>query len=237
MSLKATLTFIGRTTLLFVFVTLPVLLLLALLLEIFARLALHPSDIPQVYFDNGLGIMYESGQKGTYVKGGVKEINAKYSINNSGWNSPHDYKEEKNIDTKRVAVIGDSFIEAFQVDFDKSFPYLVENKLKGAEFYTFGHSGSSLAQYIQYLKYAKGNFNPDFFVINLVDNDFEESFWGYGRVDNWSVIREGNVFKWILPQKPKNLAVKRILGRFALVRYLTINLDFINSNSIGRLIK
>ena len=234
MLLKATLIFIGRATLMLAFVTLPVLLIVFSVLEVFARIGLNPSETPRVYFDQELGIMYEPDQKGTYIKGGAGEINASYRINNLGWNSPHDYRFGKDTNIKRVAVIGDSFIEAFQTDFDQSFPYLVENKLQGTEFYTFGHSGSSLAQYIQYLRYAKENFSPDFYVISLVDNDFEESFCGYGRTDNWSVIESDGGFKWVKPQEPKNFAVKKILGRSAFIRYLTVNLDFINSNEMVR---
>jgi hypothetical protein len=38
---------------------------------------------------------------------------------------PIDYLSLKREDVKRIAVIGDSYIEAFQVDIDKSYPYVL----------------------------------------------------------------------------------------------------------------
>lgn len=88
------------------------------------RIILIAPDIPRLYFVDGI-IKYSPNQKGIYrVK---NEIKSKFSINTNGWNSYHNiYNEDKEPNKYRVAIIGDSFVEALQVDFDSSFAELLE---------------------------------------------------------------------------------------------------------------
>ena len=50
-------------------------------------------------------------------------IRANYKINANGWNSGYDRYEPKKTKGKyRIAVVGDSYVEAFQVDYNKRAP-------------------------------------------------------------------------------------------------------------------
>ncbi len=84
--------------------------------------------------------------------------------------------------TYRIAVIGDSYVEALQVPLEKTFHKLLEKKLnenrlieKTIEVYSFGHSGNGTLLNLQYLKKVADKFKPDL-IINcfLIGNDFRD---------------------------------------------------------------
>lgn len=226
--IKKLLIFIGRLTWKILLISLPSFIVAFVLLETITRISLPASDSPDIYYDRVLGIMYLPNQTGNYIVGKKSEINARFRINANGWNSPHDYEKEKPEDTIRIAVIGDSFVESFQVDYDKSYPYLLEEKLKesgnNAQVYTFGHSGANLIHYLKVFEWVKEQYSPDITIVNLVDNDFKESFYGIARTDNWSIAQDNNIFLEIAPSPTKNVRLKKLFRKSALVRYLTINL-------------
>lgn len=206
-------------------------------LEIIVRLVVDVSDAPDIKFDPVLGNIFIPSQQGIYIKGKNSEIRASFRINNDGWNSPHEYRKDKTPDVYRLAVIGDSFIEALQVDYDKSYPYLLENGLsrgklaKKIEVYTFGHSGANLLHYAHILDMVGKEYQPNLVIVNIVANDFLESLYDYSRKDNWS-LKYANEFFEKPPQKVSNLGFKQMLRRSALVRFLTINLDVINTSPL-----
>ncbi len=214
--------------------TVPFLIVLIIILEIFARILLPVSDIPDALFDEVLGNHLLPDQEGVFIKGRNSEIKAAYRINSDGWNSPHDYNVKSSNDIFRIAVIGDSYIEAFQVDYDKSYPYLLEKKLnneiknkdKRIEAYTFGHSGANLMQYLAVLRVIVSKYTPDLVIINMVHNDFKESLYGYGRKDNWTLKYDNGSFLEVRPKPVSNLRFKRIMRKSALIRFLVVNLDF-----------
>lgn len=70
-----------------------------------------------------------SYHEGVYRLGFPQEINAHYKINSDGWNASREYSEQRD-NKKRIAVIGDSFVEAFQVDLSRSFVEIIENEFK-----------------------------------------------------------------------------------------------------------
>lgn len=203
------------------------------------RLFLNPSDSPNIYFDSKLGSVYVANQSGRYVKKDKPEINARYRINNSGWNSPHDYTEDKQKDVYRIAVVGDSMVESLQVDYDKSYSYLLENALnninplkKKIEVYTFGHSGANLNHYFHIGEFVTQKYKPDLLIVTITANDFKESLYGASRKDNWSLKFANDNFIDIPPQPSNNLLLKKIIRKSALVRYLTINLNLVNTSPI-----
>lgn len=116
------------------------------------------------------------------------------------------------------------------MDYDKSYPYLLEKK-PNTQIYTFGHSGANLIHYTKMAEYAVENFSPNILVVNVVENDFRESIFGNNRKDNWS-LDPTNTSTKIPPSEITNLWVKRLLRKSALIRYLTINIDLINTSPI-----
>ena len=152
------------------------LLFAALLLEFGVfRLLLRASDLPRTSEQNGV-VRRVPGVTGLYrVR---DEIAARFRINAQGWNSGHDaYAREKTPGMTRVAVIGDSYVEALQVDHDRSFCELLEQRLgSGVEVYRFGIGGAPLSQYLYMLRNEVLAYAPDVVVLNLVHNDFAESY-------------------------------------------------------------
>ncbi len=136
---------------------------------VFSYMVKSTKPVPCV---SGKFIRYESCQKGTYIIN--NEIAAEYQINNQGWNSRHkEYSEDKPEGTVRIAVIGDSFVEAFQVDYDRSLAEQLEDMLgEGYEVYRFGVSGANMFHYFYMLNFEAAKFKPDIVILLLSHNDF-----------------------------------------------------------------
>jgi hypothetical protein len=141
------------------------------------RFVLPASDVPRNAFVNEV-VRYQPGQNGVWrVR---DEIAAPFKINAQGWNSPlPDYPVERKPGVSRVAFVGDSFVEALQVPFDKTFAEVVGDRLavKGTvEIQRFGVAGAPLSQYLQMVEREVEQRRPDRIVVMLVHNDFDESF-------------------------------------------------------------
>lgn len=114
-----------------------------------------------------------------------EKTKVRYNINSDGWNSPKEYSKSKTQGIRRIAIIGDSFVEAIQVDVDKSFAEILEKELiksniNNIEVYRFGVSGAALSQYLQMMHYVKKEYNPDIVIVTIINNDFLESIQGFG---------------------------------------------------------
>ena len=89
--------------------------------ELFFRVVIPASNPPKACFDeNELLYKFCPNQgSGVMTIGKKASIRTRWRVNNYGWNSDIDYCQEKSL--PRIAIIGDSFIEAFQVDLKKSY--------------------------------------------------------------------------------------------------------------------
>ena len=209
--------------------TAPALLLLGVALELGVRVLLPVADIPDAVFHPTLGNHYAAHQQGTFARGARAEVRAPYRINGQGWRSPHEFGARRP-GTHRVAVIGDSFVEALQVPYAQSFPARVEEWAQREipssphEVFAYGHSGASLAQYLNVLR-SLSDTEPDAVVITLVHNDFQESLFGFGRKDNLTLrpLADG-AFEEVRPRPVNNLRLKRAVRHSAVARYLIGNL-------------
>ncbi|MEE9466190.1 MAG: GDSL-type esterase/lipase family protein [Candidatus Neomarinimicrobiota bacterium] len=153
---------------------------------VFFRFILPGSDFLETTFENG-AFKYVPNQTGVNRWG--NEIAGRFQINRNGWNSGHqsyDLHRGKG-GPYRVAIIGDSFVEALQVDYDQSLAEQLEQLLAGqTDVYRFGLSGAPLSHYLDMLRREARLFNPDMVVIVLVHNDFDESFVFYDQNRNQS---------------------------------------------------
>ena len=211
-------------------ITIPTIVVFLLISELFFRTIIPAANNPFGYFDED-NLIYKlcPNKDGLYTMGKFAQQKAKWRINNDGWNSPIDYKREKN--RKRIAIIGDSYIEAFQVDSDKSYPSLLRKKL-GDKFdvYSFGKSGAPLSQYLNISRYVNNYFKPDILIFNIVHNDFDESITCLNPND--IEILTLNMSDSLISEKaPRpNYSFqqynwkKRTLMKSALIRYLFMNL-------------
>ncbi len=211
--------------------TLPSIAAVALLLELVFRLFIPANDPPLPFFDEPTGIYHLSTERrsGLATFGPLATVRGRWRINDAGWNSPVDYRPEKS--TPRIAVIGDSYVEALQVDADERFPSLLRGMLGNEwQVYSFGIDGAPLSQYLQMARFVCHTYDPDVVVITVVHNDFAGSV----RELNPSrmpmlTIRvgpEGHVQE--IPPQPDRSSlqyhpVKRAVARSALVRWVLWN--------------
>jgi lysophospholipase L1-like esterase len=173
------------------------------------------------------------------------EIEAPYSINDDGWNSGiRDYREARTPGVGRIAVIGDSYVEAFAVPFDASFAELTQRNLGSrgcpVEVYRFGISGAPFSQYLQVLQREALDFRPDWVVVSLVHNDFTESFeFKQGRYTS-SFLKlsiSGDRVKQEISPRPYDPGLWDLLRLTATFRYLYytqhVNLGLIRDMVLG----
>lgn len=136
------------------------------------------SDVPANAFVDGV-VRYAPHQRGIWrVR---DEIAAPYRINAEGWNSGiGDYAVARRPGVARIAIVGDSFVEALQVPYDHSFGEKLGAALGGTghpvEIYRFGISGAPLSQYLQMTEREIVRYRPDWVVVLIVHNDFDESY-------------------------------------------------------------
>lgn len=140
------------------------------------RFIFIPSDPPVNIFTDGL-VRLRPGDEGVWRVGG--DVAGHYRINAQGWNSGHaSYDEAPPPDgVKRIAIIGDSFVEALQIPYDASLAEQLEGAGQGRlQVYRFGISGAPLSQYLAMARHVARTYRPDMIVLVLVHNDFDESF-------------------------------------------------------------
>lgn len=109
------------------------------------------------------------------------------SINANGWNSSHDkYIKEKPKHTLRIAVVGDSYVQASAVNVQEGFAEVIEQDLnakgQNSQIYRFGIDGAPLSQYLYMARNEAMQYKPNIMVVQLIHNDFDESYrFLYGR--------------------------------------------------------
>jgi hypothetical protein len=85
----------------------------------------------------------------------------KKRINNYGFMSNTDFRSERDVNIRRTVVIGDSFVEAFQVPNRETFHDILDQMLPSREIYPIGILGAPLSQYLAYATFSEMEFNPD----------------------------------------------------------------------------
>lgn len=132
-------------------------------------------------------------------------------INAQGWNSTKkSYKEEKTEGTLRIAVIGDSYVQASAVNTSEAFAEVIEQELNKqghkSEVYRFGIDGAPHTQYLYMLRNEVLKYKPEIVVVQLIHNDFDESYrFLYGRYSSsfMKVNLEGDKIKEVNPEPYK----------------------------------
>lgn len=149
-------------------------------------------------------------------------------INNFGFRNNNNYDvKERNI----VSVIGDSYVEAVQVPFAKTFYNILEENIDNKfKVYSFGFSGAPLSQYLKWAEFSVDKFNVSHLVINVVANDFDESLLKYKQSPGFHYFEkcDQSYCNVLVPYKKEKY--KTILGKSNLVRYLVNNLQVLNIN-------
>lgn len=214
----------------FVLATLPSLVMLLVVAEGFFRLVVPAAQAPTVAYDSAAGFRHQDplGQRdGVWTIGKFAQQRGRWHINNAGWNSEVDYDDPPVRTRPLVAIIGDSFVEAFQVDVDRSFPAVLR-RLAGDKYevYSFGLSGTPLSHYRQVALYVDRRYHPDVLVFNVVHNDFDESVKDLVDLPLVHQIRRHGVGFEEVPAIPYTASpFRRLVLRSAFFRYLWWNLN------------
>jgi hypothetical protein len=197
-----------------------------LLLEIVFRTAMPAASLPKSLWNSEYNIpSFEPGTSGKYSFGKFCHTGGKWQINNEGWNSPYDYTKNNK---PTIAIFGDSYIEAFQIDVEKSLGPVLQNKLAPQfNVFSFGTSGAPLSQYLQLARYANRKFEPQIMVLNLIHNDFDESiaaqqynklYLRYRKINDSTFAEDG------IEKNPEASFRFKMLNATATGRYLLHNL-------------
>ena len=208
--------------------TLPSLLGMLLILELVFTFIIPADQFPYYYYDPDDRILRFSTaeqREGVHTIGLLAQQRAKWSINNAGWNSAVNFETSKH--KPRIAIIGDSYVEAMQVNIGDSLAGQLRNLVSPHfDVYDFGISGAPLSQYLQMARYVRRRFDPDIVVINVVHNDFHESLCSVTRKvgmlcleDDGQDIREAP----ILAYQPNS--VFRLVRHSSVIRYLIGNMQ------------
>jgi len=150
-------------------------------------------------------------------------IAAKKHVNNYGFVNDQDYVPEQN--TPLLAIIGDSYVEATQVENRATMHGLLAATIaERGRVYSFGASGAPLSTYLAYAEYAKNTLSPDGMAFVVVGNDFDESISTYKYAPGLSyfVPSDGSFDLKRVDYMPTHLQVWA--RRSALCRYLMLNL-------------
>lgn len=168
---------------------------------------------------------YAPNRAFTWSAGPTFHMVNKVGVNNFGFVSNQDYTETA--DSPLMAVIGDSYIEAFQLKWNDTLQGRLAAELGDeARVYPFAVSGSPLSQYLAFAKYATQTFHAQAAVINVVGTDFDESLLKYKRLPGYHYFAEtpdGELALQRVDYQPD--LTHQFVRRFALARYLFVNAD------------
>ena len=145
-------------------------------LEIALPLAIRVTDRIDYVAVAGVGLGLKPHQDGRFIREG---IDARFHVNGSGFNNPHEYSRERLPGVARIAVVGDSFVEAFHVNPENALFSVLERGLGAdgiqAEIYSFGISGFGTSQVFRLTMDTVLPYAPDLVVYLFIRNDLSDS--------------------------------------------------------------
>lgn len=167
---------------------------------------------------------FEPGRTVTISRGAAFQPRARKRVNNFGFVNDQDYDPEAG--EPLLAVVGDSYVEAVQVEHHHTFHGLLADALRDrARVYSFAASGAPLSSYLAYAAYARDLFQPSDLVVVIVGNDFDESWVEYKRAPGFHYFAEAGDDVELLRVDYQPSRLKSVARRSALVRYLMLNLN------------
>ena len=161
-----------------------------------------------------------------FSKGWNMELANRGRINNAGFVNDQDYRTDD--PTPLVAVVGDSYIEAFMVPFRETLQGRLAAALAGRfRVYSFAASGAPLSQYLVWARHAVRVYGAQALVINVVGNDFDNSLATYLKdARGFSVyVRDSTGELRLQLIESKSGAGGRFTSRSSLASYLVHNLQ------------
>lgn len=214
----------------FFIISLPTCIVSLLLLEGALRIVIPASNPPYSYFDSTHQLLkfdVSQSRDGYKSVGNFAQERTRWHVNNQGWNSVVDY-EHHGEDSKIIAVIGDSMIQALDVDVEDGLPNKLRLKLPREYYvYSFAKGGGALSQFLHISRYVNAKYNPKIVIFNVEHRNFDQSLCDINSPVGMMCLRDdGDEIEesTIIPYVPSNLS--RWARKSALIRYITFNLDF-----------
>ena len=153
--------------------------------------------------------------------------------NNYGFISDQDYSKEDN--SPLMAIIGDSYVEAMQVENKVTMHGILTKELAAdkGRVYSFGVAGEPLSTYLANAKYAYDEFNATSMVFIVVGNDFDQSLAKYYRRPGLYQFRITDDDELVLKRSDFEPSITTQWARkSALLRYLNTNLKIFDRNLV-----
>lgn len=150
--------------------------------------------------DRDLGWILKPGMKGLWQSEGEAYI----EINKEGWRD-RERSKTKPENTIRIALLGDSFVEALQVPIEETFWTIIENQLqekcpkvegKKVEVINFGVRGYGTAQQLIALRQQVWDYDPDVVILAFfIGNDLinNSPVLEYNKYRPFFVFRDGEL--------------------------------------------
>lgn len=198
-----------------------------LLIEIGLRLFVPVTDIPYYFWDPVVGIRRGPNQTGRYIVD--PNINAGYRFNARGWNHPGEYSVARPAGGRRICLVGDSYVEALQVELDETMFAVAERRMNRAErpveWYAFGCSGFGVSQNLEVIRHYALDYRPDVVIMFFVSNDVEDCSAYLGPIEEYVVthyLDEQDELVLLPPRPWAPSRLRRTAGNLALARYLAL---------------
>jgi hypothetical protein len=170
-------------------------------------------DNPVIRFAPNRDVIWSSGA-------GFSIITKKH-VNNYGFLNDQNYSKEET--SPLLAIIGDSYVAAKQVENNESMHGILSRITEGkGRVYSFGSSGSPLSTYLAYAEYAK-QFNPKGLAFIIIGNDFDESLLKYKKDPAFHYFQQKEDRLVLTRVDYHSSFIKDIARKSALIRYLTYN--------------
>lgn len=193
---------------------------------VFRMLPVSTSSERGISGDNPI-LRFQPNSEVTWSRGWRFQLVKKKKANNYGFLTDINYHRSH---TKpRMAIIGDSYVEARQINSEKTIHGILQKKIRGkGTVYGFGYSGLPLSGYLAYANYIRQEFSPDSMVFVVVANDFDQSLCKYNRRhEGMHCFKENHrgYLELVLSDfRPSPL--RRFARKSAFLRYIFLTLGF-----------
>lgn len=196
-------------------------------IEVGLRLFGHVTDVPFMFWDPLIGPRRIPNQTGQFnFKDNVRGT---YRFNAQGWNNPHEYRTQKPPGTRRVCIVGDSFVEAMQVPVEQACFSVAEKQMnrpdRPVEWYSFGSSGLGTTHEYLIIRHYVLDYHPDVVVLLFVSNDPTDCSPYLVAQEPWMAqmrLAPDGTLALTPPVEYRPSRLNRFLASFALVRYLKV---------------
>jgi hypothetical protein len=195
------------------------------LVECGLRLFVPVTDLAFYFWDPALGPRRVPQQAGRYLFG---HIDARYHYNAQGWNHRRDYTVARPSGVRRIAIVGDSYVEAMQVNPEQTMFAVAEQRMTTAarpvEWYAFGLSGWGTTQEYAAIRHYVLDYRPDVVVLFFDDNDVFDSATNLMPIEPYIVTYNLDDEGALVLRPPSFWApspMRRFGAQSALVRYFT----------------